>query len=52
MNRYPARVLGAVAVGALLSASVMIGQTTITPPKNKYTVAEDVELGQQAAKEV
>ena len=52
MNRYPARVLGAVAVGALLSASVMIGQTTITPPKNKYTVAEDVELGQQAAKDV
>ncbi len=52
MNTHPVRVLGAVAVGALLSASAMIAQTVITPPKNKYTVAQDVELGRQAAQEV
>lgn len=45
------RVLGAAAVGLMLSTGVMTGQTVITPPNNKYTVAQDVELGQQAAKQ-
>jgi Peptidase family M48 len=35
-----------------VSASLAVAQTRITPPKNKYTPAQDVELGQQAAKEV
>jgi Zn-dependent protease with chaperone function len=35
-----------------VAASLAVAQTRITPPKNKYTPAEDVELGQQAAKEV
>src|SRR3989304_4117912 len=52
MSRGFARLLGVVAVGLLLSASVIGGQTVITPPHNKYTPAQDVELGQQAAKEV
>ncbi len=47
-----ARVLGAVAVGVLVSVSAIGGQTVIRPPNNKYTPAQDVELGQQAAKEV
>jgi Peptidase family M48 len=52
MSTRVARVLGAVAVGVLLSLSAIGGQTVITPPNNKYTPAQDVELGQQAAKEV
>jgi hypothetical protein len=35
-----------------VTASLAVAQTRITPPKNKYTPAQDVELGQQAAKEV
>jgi len=35
-----------------VSASLAAAQTRITAPRNKYTPAQDVELGQQAAKEV
>lgn len=52
-NRQP--VHGGLLKAALLptmAASVAVAQTRITPPKNKYTPAQDVELGQQAAKEV
>jgi hypothetical protein len=35
----------------LLSATVLASQTQITPPDNKYTPAQDVELGLQAAQE-
>lgn len=52
MNTPFARVLAVVGVGLLLSVSATSGQTVITPPNNKYTPAQDVELGQQAAKEV
>jgi hypothetical protein len=42
-----------VAAGLLMvTASLAVAQTRITAPKNKYTPAQDVELGQQAAKEV
>ena len=37
---------------ALLSVSLAGAQTVITPSKNNYTPAEDVELGRQAAVEV
>lgn len=50
MNRRFTRVLPV--VGVLLSAVALGGQAVITPPSNKYTTAQDVELGQQAAKEV
>jgi hypothetical protein len=33
------------------SATLVLGQTRITPPSNKYTPAQDVELGLQAASE-
>jgi predicted Zn-dependent protease len=52
MNRQVARVLGVFAVGVMLSVSAIGGQTVITPPNNRYTPAQDVELGQKAAKEV
>jgi len=35
----------------LLSATLVASQTQITPPDNKYTVAQDLELGQKAAAE-
>src|SRR5437667_2862193 len=35
----------------LLSATLLASQTQITPPDNKYTPAQDVELGLQAAAE-
>ena len=35
----------------LLSAGVLGAQTKVTPPANKYTPAQDVELGLQAANE-
>jgi len=37
---------------ALLSVGLINAQTVITPSKNNYTPAEDVELGRQAAAEV
>ena len=53
MNTRLARVVPAVGVGVLLLSGIAIGgQTVITPPGNKYTAAEDVKLGQEAAKEV
>jgi len=51
MNTHFVRVL-AVVVGVLLSVSTMGGQAVITPPNNKYTPAQDVELGRKAATEV
>jgi len=37
----------------ILLSTVMLGQgTKITPPKNKYTLAEDVKVGQEAAAQV
>ena len=35
----------------LLLATFLLAQTVITPPENKYSAAEDVQLGQQAAAE-
>jgi len=52
MHRRCARILPAVSVGVLLSAVATSGQAVITPPSNKYTVAQDLELGQKAAAEV
>jgi hypothetical protein len=42
------RVLGAVVVAAALSGP-SLAQTKITPPPNKYSPAQDVQLGQEAA---
>lgn len=41
-------ILAAVAIGAV----AVTAQTVITPPKNKYTPQQDVELGKEAADEV
>src|SRR6478752_8614095 len=42
-----------VTLGAIVtSATLVVGQTRITPPSNKYTPEQDVQLGNQAAAEV
>lgn len=35
-----------------LVATTVVAQTKVTPPKNKYTVEQDVQLGREAAAEV
>jgi hypothetical protein len=52
MNTSFARFRSTLIVGAVLSVTAFGAQTAITPPKNKYTPAQDVELGQQAAAQV
>ena len=42
----------AVLVALLASAALVGGQTQVTAPKNKYSPAEDVKLGREAAAEV
>ena len=37
---------------ALVACATLAAQTVITPPKNKYTPAQDVELGRKAAQQV
>jgi hypothetical protein len=51
-QRFDGRLLKAAAVFLTVTASLVVAQTRVTPPDNKYTPAQDVELGQQAAKEV
>ena len=41
-----------IGVVTLVSSAVLVAQTSITPPKNDYTPAEDVKLGKEAAAEV
>ncbi len=42
----------AVTAGALLLSVTLTAQTQITPPTNKYSPADDVKLGQEAAQQV
>ena len=44
--------LSAAAVAVLLSAQAGVAQTVIKAPKNKYTPAQDVQLGKEAAAQV
>ena len=36
----------------MLTATSVVAQTKVTPPKNKYTPQQDVEIGREAAAEV
>mgnify|MGYP003526856327 CR=1 FL=1 len=51
-NRSDGRLVTAAAAFLTVTVSLAVAQTRITPPKNKYTPAQDVKLGQQAATEV
>ncbi len=44
--------LWALLLAVSVGAAVVTAQTVITPPKNKYTPQQDVELGKEAAAEV
>ena len=52
MTRQFSRAAAIVGVTVLLSAGALWGQTVVTAPQNKYSPAEDVQLGRQAAAEV
>src|SRR5919197_1118354 len=39
-------------VALMMSAQILAAQTKITPPKNKYSPQEDVQLGREAAGQV
>src|SRR5436309_1010703 len=52
MKRVPAFSSVPVVVAVALSCALVSAQTKITPPDNKYTPAQDVELGLQAAREM
>ena len=46
------QVSAAILTTVLVSASFVAAQTKVTAPKNKYSPAEDVKLGREAAAEV
>jgi Zn-dependent protease with chaperone function len=46
------RKAAAIALATAVSASVLVAQTAIKLPKNRYTPQQDVELGREAAAEV
>src|SRR5215208_4036052 len=52
MSVSTARRLQTIAVASLFFAQALTAQTKITPPKNKYSPAQDVQLGREAAQQV
>ena len=52
MNALRHRRAAPVILALLIAAHGVSAQTVITPPKNRYTPAQDVELGRKAAQEV
>jgi predicted Zn-dependent protease len=52
MTRQFSRTTALVGVTLLLAVGVLAEQTQVTAPQNKYSPAEDVQLGREAATEV
>jgi len=52
MNQTPAARAAVTVVAILSSVSLLVGQTKIVAPDNKYKPAQDVEMGREAAREV
>jgi Zn-dependent protease with chaperone function len=52
MQTHRVRRHTAVLIAALFMASTAAAQTQITPPKNKYSVEDDVKAGREAAQQV
>jgi len=50
-NMSLSRITSIVIASVVVSVGALGAQTTVTPPDNKYTPAQDVELGQKAARE-
>jgi len=51
-NKTPMRHAAATAIVILSSISLLVGQTKIVAPDNKYSISEDVTAGREAAKQV
>ncbi|HKY23275.1 MAG TPA: M48 family metallopeptidase [Vicinamibacterales bacterium] len=51
-NRAPATRAAATVVAIFSSVSLLVGQTKIVAPQNKYSPKEDVQLGREAANQV
>jgi hypothetical protein len=49
-NRSDGRLVTAAAAFLTVAVSLAVAQTRITPPKNKYTPAQDVKLGRRRRK--
>jgi len=49
--RHQLRTKSATFLAVTLSAALLAAQTKVTPPENKYTPAQDVQLGREAAAE-
>ncbi len=52
MHRNPATRAAATVVAIFSSVSLLVGQTKIVAPDNKYKPSEDVKMGREAAREV
>jgi predicted Zn-dependent protease len=52
MNIVITRIRSTLIIGVVLSVTALGAPTVITPPNDKYTPAQDVELGRKAAGEV
>jgi Zn-dependent protease with chaperone function len=52
MHRHHATRATATVVAVFTSVSLLVGQTKIVAPKNKYSPKEDVQLGREASREV
>src|SRR5437868_14189650 len=48
-HKSPTTRAAATAIALLSSVSLLIGQTQITAPPNKYKISEDVQAGREAA---
>src|SRR5688572_16557452 len=46
------KLLSRLVVVITLAATTVVAQTKVTPPKNKYTPQQDVQIGREAASEV
>ena len=51
-NKTPVSHAAATAIVVLSSISLLVGQTKIVAPDNKYSISEDVTAGREAAKQV
>jgi hypothetical protein len=51
-ERMKRQICAATLTACLVTVTLVTGQTKITAPKNKYTPAQDVQLGREAAQEV
>ena len=52
MARKQVRLLNITAATLALTAALAAVQTRITPPRNRYTPAQDVQIGREAAQEI